>query len=201
MAPAAHAQAEIETLWAPSQPVIERVDAGDHNTANAAVGEMFNNMLCATDSQNHYVIGQKQGQFLKKVVDVPPTQIKNQGQNTIYFWGQVQQGGLKGAQVGGIFKQVSPDQIDARLRIKQTGQKATDVTVHYQMKLIYQKPSGCDTVDQGLRSGDRRRQYQPGTGGDAGATRSSTRASATAPERGMTSSRSRGVSRQSAGRA
>src|SRR5262245_38021838 len=87
-APGAHAQGEIETLWAPSQPVIERVDDGSASDASAAVGGLFNNMLCATDSQSHYVIGQKQGQYLKKLVDVPPTQMKNAGPNTIYFYGQ-----------------------------------------------------------------------------------------------------------------
>jgi hypothetical protein len=165
VAPAAHAQGEIETLWEPSQPAIERVDAGDRNTANAAVGELFYNMLCATDSQSHYVIGQKQGQYLKKVVDVPPTQMKNYAPNTIYWWGQVKQGGLKGAQVAGLFKQVSPNQIDARLRIKQTGQKPTDVTVHYQMKLIYQKPSGDKKWEKGGGSGSGGGVYPPGDPG------------------------------------
>ena len=164
-APAAHAQGDIETLWAPSQPVIERVDAGDQHTAHQAVQQLFYNMLCATDSKKHYIIGQKQGQFLQKVVDVPPTQMKNYAPNTIYFWGQVKQGGLKGAQVGGLFKQTSPTQIDARLRIKQTGQYSTDVTVHYQMKLIYQKPSGGGgTWGKGGEPGSGGGIYQPGTG-------------------------------------
>ena len=81
------------------------------------MGELFNGMFCATDSQNHYVMGQKQGQYLKKVVDIPGTQVKSHGANTIYLYGQVKQGQyLKGAQVAGLFKQTSPTQIDAKLR-------------------------------------------------------------------------------------
>jgi hypothetical protein len=138
-AQAAHAQ-EIETLWEPNQPQIERVDAGDRHAASDAVNTLFDSMLCATDSQSHYIIGQRQGQYLKKLVDVPPTQMKNYAPNTIYWWGQVQQGGLKGAQVAGLFTQVSPQQIDARLRIKHVGHCPVDVTVQYQMKKIYQRP-------------------------------------------------------------
>jgi hypothetical protein len=163
----AHAQ-QIETLWEPTQPQIERLDAGDPSTASAAVNSLFNNMLCATDSQSHYVIGQRQGQYLKKLVDVPPTQMKNQGQNTIQWWGQVQQGGLKGAQVGGVFKQVSPDQIDARLRLKQVGQRQVDVTVHYQMKKIYPRPGSPSDPYGGKDKGKGKEQWgTPGTGTNA----------------------------------
>jgi len=174
VAPAAHAQGDIETLWQPSQPAIERVDDGDAASASAAVGELFNGMLCGTDSKNHYFFGQKQGQYLKKIVDIPPTQVKNHAPNTIYLWGQVKQGYLKGAQVGGLFTQKSPTQIDAKLRIKKAAPYQTDVTVHYQMKLIYQKPHDdkkwdkggtpdkCDKCDKGGK-GDKGDKKAPGT--------------------------------------
>ena len=148
-APAAHAQ-EVVTLWEPTAPQIERVDAGHCHEAEAAVQTLFDKMLCATDSRNHYLIGQRQGQYLIPLVDVPPTQMKNQGQNTILWWGQVQQGTLQGAQVTGQFTQVAPQQIDAKLRIQQTGQQPVDVTAHCQMKLIYQKPgAGNDLYRNG----------------------------------------------------
>jgi hypothetical protein len=148
-APAAHAQGEIETLWAPSQPVIERVDAGDRSTAAWAVTTLFDNMLCASTSQNHYVIGQRQGQYLVPIVLVPPTQMQSHGKNAIYFWGQALQGRLKGAQVAGLFTQIGPGQIDALLRLRQTAPYQTDVTVHFQMKLIYQKPKVEEKWDKG----------------------------------------------------
>jgi hypothetical protein len=171
-APAAHAE-EIQTLWAPTQPQIETVTTGSSSDAASAVNTLFNNMLCATNDQNHYIIGQKQGQYLQKVVDVPPTQVQNKGQNTIYLYGQVQQGGLKGSQMAALFTQTASDQIDARLRLKTPADPhQVDVTVHFQMKLIWKKgdPTKPDTSKGFGKKGDSPKQDSSGTPPVGGST-------------------------------
>jgi hypothetical protein len=164
--PIAHAQGPATgqelVAWQAGQARNVQIKSGNQTAAWTAVN-LFSNAVCVAYKTGEWVIAKPLGRKqLKPLVIITSQNIKwNQADHTLWMWGQIDSGLLKGAKVSGTFRELGNGAVIMQMQVVTTGPTQDPKA---QSASSNTKTDG----DPGGSGGNAETGTPPGTGGTTG---------------------------------